>query len=62
MIEKYGTVVSKQTAFGEILKKVIKTYNNQIHRTIKSTPNDMFNNKDNQKFNYDNDREFNRNL
>ncbi len=26
------------------------TYNNQVHRTIKSTPNDRFNNIDKQKF------------
>ena len=62
MINKYRTVISKQTAFSEILEKVINTYNNQPHRTIKSTPNDMFNNIDNQNFNYDKDKEFNRNV
>ena len=39
MIEKYRAVVSKQTSFPEIIDKVINTYNNQPHRTIKSTPN-----------------------
>ena len=62
MIDKYRTVISKQTAFSEILDKVINTYNNQPHRTIKTTPNEMFNNVDKQNFNYDNDREYNRNL
>jgi hypothetical protein len=62
MIDKYRTVISKQTSFSEILDKVINTYNNQPHRTIKSTPNEMFNNVDKQNFNYDNDREFNRNV
>ena len=62
MIDKYRTVISKQTSFSEILDKVINTYNNQPHRTIKSTPNEMFNNIDKQNFNYDNDREFNKNV
>ena len=38
MINKYRTVISKQTAFNEIINKVINTDNNQPHRTIKSTP------------------------
>ena len=35
MIEKYRSVVSKQTSFPEMIDKVINTYNNQPHRTIK---------------------------
>jgi 3D (Asp-Asp-Asp) domain-containing protein len=62
MIDKYRAVVSKQTSFPEMLDKIINTYNNQPHRTIKSTPNEMFNDVSKQNFNYDNDREFNRNV
>jgi len=62
MIDKYRSVVSKQTSFPEMLDKIINTYNNQPHRTIKSTPNEMFNDVSKQNFNYDNDREFNRNV
>ena len=42
MINKYRTVISKQTSFNEIINKAIDAYNNQPHRTIKSTPNEMF--------------------
>ena len=42
MINKYRTVISIQTSFPEIIDKVINTYNNQPHRTIKSTLNEMF--------------------
>ena len=62
MITKYRTVISKQTSFNYILDKVIYTYNNQPHRTLKSTPNEMFDNIDKQNFNYDKDKEYNRNV
>jgi hypothetical protein len=62
MITKYRTVISKQTSFNDILDKVIYTYNNQPHRTLKSTPNEMFDNIDKQNFNYDKDKEYNRNV
>ena len=61
MIEKYRSVVSKQTSFPEMLDKVINTYNNQPHRTIKSTPNEMFNDVSKQNFNNQKDKEFNKN-
>ena len=61
MIEKYRSVVSKQTSFPEIIDKVINTYNNQPHRTIKSTPNEMFNDVSKQNFNNQKDKEFNKN-
>ncbi len=48
MIGKYRTTKGKQGTFSDILDKVIYTYNNQVHRTIKSTPNDMFNDIDKQ--------------
>jgi len=60
MIEKYRSVVSKQTSFSEMLDKIINTYNNQPHRTIKSTPNDMFNDVSKQNFNNQKDKEYNR--
>jgi hypothetical protein len=62
MITKYRTVISKQTSFNDILDKVIYTYNNQPHRTLKSTPNEMFDNIDKQNFNHDKDKEYNRNV
>ena len=34
--------VSKQTSFNDVLEKVINKYNNQTHRTIKTTPNEMY--------------------
>ena len=61
MIDKYRAVVSKQTSFPEILEKV-NTYNNQPHRTIKSTPNEMFNDVSKQNFNNQKDKEFNKNV
>jgi len=61
MIEKYRSVVSKQTSFPEMLDKIINTYNNQPHRTIKSTPNEMFNDVSKQNFNNQKDKEFNKN-
>jgi hypothetical protein len=61
MIDKYRAVVSKQTSFPEMLDKIINTYNNQPHRTIKSTPNDMFNDVSKQNFNNQKDKEFNKN-
>ena len=60
MIEKYRSVVSKQSSFPEMIDKVINTYNNQPHRTIKSTPNDMFNDVSKQNFNNQKDKEYNR--
>ena len=62
IINKYRTVISKQTAFNEIINKVINTYNNQPHRTIKATPNEMFDDVSKQNFNNDKDKEFNRNV
>ena len=62
MINKYRTVISKQTAFNEIINKVVNTYNNQPHRTIKATPNEMFDDVSKQNFNNDKDKEFNRNV
>ena len=61
MIEKYRSIVSKQTSFPEIIDKVINTYNNQPHRTIKTTPNEMFNDVSKQNFNNHKDKEYNRN-
>jgi hypothetical protein len=60
MIEKYWSVVSKQTSFPEMIDKIINTYNNQPHRTIKSTPNEMFDDVNKQNFNNQKDKEFNR--
>ena len=60
MIEKYRSVVSKQTSFSEVVDKVINTYNNQPHRTIKSTPNEMFNDVSKQIFDNHKDKEDNR--
>ena len=37
----------------------INTYNNQPHRTIKPTPNEMFNDVTKQKFNNQKDKECN---
>ena len=61
MIEKYRSIVSKQTSFPEIIDKIINTYNNQPHRTIKSTPNEMFNDVSKQNFNNHKDKEYNKN-
>jgi hypothetical protein len=61
MIEKYRSVVSKQTSFPEMIDKIINTYNNQPHRTIKSTPNEMFDDVSKQNFNNQKDKEFNKN-
>ena len=61
MIEKYRSVVSKQSSFPEMIDKIINTYNNQPHRTIKSTPNEMFNDVSKQNFNNHKDKEYNRN-
>ena len=62
MIDKYRTIIGKQGAFSDILDKVIYTYNNQVHRTIKATPNDMFKNIDKQNFNFEKDKQYNRNI
>jgi hypothetical protein len=35
MIDRYRIAVSKQTSFPTILDKVIRTYNSQLHTTIK---------------------------
>ncbi len=50
MSEKYRSVVSKQTSFPDVIDKVINTYNNQTHRIIKPTPNEMFNDVSKQLF------------
>ena len=62
MIDKYRTVISKQTSFNEINNKVVNTYNNQPHRTIKSSPNEMSDDVSKQNFNNDKDKEYNRNV
>ena len=62
MIDKYRTVISKQTSFPEIIDKVINTYNNQPHRTLKTSPNEMYNDVSKQLFNNSKDKEFNRNI
>jgi len=54
--------VSKQTSFSTILDKVILTYNSQPHRTIKTTPNEMYNDINKQIFNFEKDKEYNRNV
>jgi hypothetical protein len=59
MIEKYRSVVSKQKSFPEIIDKIISTYNKQPHRTIKSTPNERFNDVSKQNFNNQKDKEYN---
>jgi hypothetical protein len=62
MIDRYRISVSKQTSFSTILDKVIITYNSQPHRTIKTTPNEMYNDIDKQNFNFEKDKEYNRNV
>jgi DNA-binding MltR family transcriptional regulator len=62
MIGKYRTIIGKQGSFSDILDKVIYTYNNQVHRTIKATPNDVFKNIDKQNLNFEKDKEYNRNI
>ncbi len=62
MIDRYRIAVSKQTSFSTILDTVIITYNSQPHRTIKTTPNEMYNDIDKQIFNFENDKEYNRNV
>ena len=62
MIDRYRISVSKQTSFSTILDKVIITYNSQPHRTIKPTPNEMYNDIDKQNFNFEKDKEYNRNV
>ena len=62
MIDRYRTSVSKQTSFSTILDKVIITYNSQPHRTIKTTPNEMYNDINKQIFNFEKDKEYNRNV
>ncbi len=56
MIGKYRTKIVKRTSFSDILDRVIYTYKNQVHRTIKSTPDDMFKNIDKQNFNFEKDK------
>ncbi len=56
MIDRYRIAISKQTSFSTILDKVIITYNSQPHRTIKTTPNEMYNDIDKQNFNFDKDK------
>ncbi len=62
MINRYRISVSKQTSFTTILEKVIITYNSQPHRTIKSTPNEMYNGIEKQNFNFDKDKKYNRDV
>ena len=62
MIDRYRISVSKQTSFSTILDKVIITYNSQPHRTIKTTPNEMYNDINKQIFNFEKDKEYNRNV
>jgi hypothetical protein len=61
MIDRYRIAVSKQTSFSTILDKVIITCNSQPHRTIKTTPNEMYNDIDKQNFNFEKDKKYNRN-
>jgi hypothetical protein len=49
MIEKYRSVVSKQTSFPEMIDKIIITYN---------THNEMFNDVSKQNFNNQKDKEY----
>jgi hypothetical protein len=58
MIDRYRRAVSKQTSFSTILDKVIITYNSQPHRTLKTTPNEI----DKQNFNFEKDKQYNRNV
>ena len=62
MISKYRTVISKQGSFNDIIDKVITTYNSQVHRTLKMSPNEMFDDISKQNFNHDRDKEYNRNI
>ena len=62
MIDRFRILVIKQTSFTTILEKVIITYNSQPHRTIKTTPNEMYNDIDKQNFNFEKDKEYNRNV
>jgi hypothetical protein len=62
MIDRYRIAVNKQTSFSTILDKVIMTYNSQPHRTIKTTPNEMYNDIDEQNFNFEKDKKHNRNV
>ena len=62
MIGKYRTVISKQGSFNDIIDKVITTYNSQVHRTLKMSPNEMFDDISKQNFNHHRDKEYNRNL
>ena len=62
MIEKYRAVISKQTSFSDIINKVINTYNNQPHITIKSTPNKMFDDVRKQNMNNGKENKFNRDV
>jgi len=62
MIGKYRTVISKQGSFNDIIDKVITTYNSQVHRTLKMSPNEMYDDISKQNFNHDRDKEYNRNL
>ncbi len=56
MIDRYRIAVSKQTSFSTILDKVIIAYSSQPHRTIKTKPNEMYNDIDKQKFNFEKDK------
>jgi hypothetical protein len=62
MIDRYRISVSKQNSFSTILDKVIITYNSQPHRTMKTTPNEMYNDINKQIFNFEKDKEYNRNV
>jgi hypothetical protein len=62
MIGKYRTVISKQGSFNDIIDKVITTYNSQVHRSLKTSPNEMYDDISKQNFNHDRDKEYNRNL
>ncbi len=53
MIDRYRIAVSKQTSFSTILDRNIIKYNSQPHRTIKTTPNEMYNDIDKQNFNFE---------
>ncbi len=59
MIGKYRTVISKQGSLYDIIDKVITTYNIQVHRSLKMSPKEMYDDISKQNFNHDIDKEYN---
>jgi hypothetical protein len=62
MIDRYRTAVSKRTSFSAILDQIDITCNSQPHRTIEKTCNEMYDDIDKQKFNFEKDIEHKRNV